>query len=659
MSLKLWLPLTSSTIENCVPTKINITKNNIPDSMFVDGKFGKCLQFDDTLRYISTDYSLNGFTNLSFSCWLNTSVDSGSYGPLIRGSQKYGLCFDQGDGSGWRVFLWTGTSTYVGIINVQIPKNEWVNVVITYDGTNLRTYVNGVSRGVATTSGVEPIYMPGILCFGHSAAMGHYLKNTKITDIRIYDEVLTKKEISELYKGKILHYTCNYIFGNPGLINMFPNTDKAKAYTTNQYWNASNHQNALEVEGWTTGYTGGTSQNDATYAMWIYDNGIPTMLLRDTNTGTYNTTQMYIGTSNDITFKPGRYTISWDEKKDNANKHTTIVIGNRNLYLENDSSNTGIWERKSIQFSISENEEVHSTVRFYPRKPSEGVSNKVLYIKNPMLEVSKNGAPPSKPIQGTVYNRVCDASGFMHYGDGVFSQGNSTAFGTGSFEFNGINDKIITKRNFDLSNFTISTWLKPTDVSNSVICSCGNFKITIESGKLKVSGNETSKSLVNNTWYNIVVAYSSSSCKVFVNGGDNVLDKAVTINSFGSDFNIATDNTNYFKGEIADFRIYGTTLSDSEYVLLYKARATLDNKYNLYCSQYDELTARKENYANLNNSNPIGTANSNSVFTATIIGEVAGSNFKTYDGSTSTITNENFSGVNFAGGLVTSEFIEN
>ena len=283
----------------------------------------------------------------------------------------------------------------------------------------------------------------------------------------------------------------------------------------------------------------------------------------------------------------------------------------------------------------------------------------MLYIKNPMLEVSKNGAPPSKPIQGTVYNRVSDASGFMHYGNGVFSQGNSTVFGTGSFAFNGINDKIITERNFDLSNFTISTWLKPTDVSNSVICSCGNFKITIESGKLKVSGNETSKSLVNNTWYNIVVAYSSSSCKVFVNGGDNVLDKAVTISSFGSDFNIATDNTNYFKGEIADFRIYGTTLSDSECALLYKARATLDNKYNLYCSQYDELTARKENYANLNNSNPIGTANSNSVFTATIIGEVAGSNFKTYDGSTSTITNENFPGVNFAGGLVTSEFIEN
>ena len=163
--------------------------------------------------------------------------------------------------------------------------------------------------------------------------------------------------------------------------------------------------------------------------------------------------------------------------------------------------------------------------------------------------------------------------------------------------------------------------------------------------------------LSKDTWYNIVVAYSSSSCKVFVNGV-NVLTKAITISSFGSDFNIATDNINYFKGEIADFRIYGTTLSDSECVLLYKARATLDNKYNLYCSQYDELTARKENYANLNNSNPIGTANSNSVFTATIIGEVAGSNFKTYDGSTSTITNENFSGVNFAGGLVTSEFIE-
>ena len=85
------------------------------------------------------------------------------------------------------------------------------------------------------------------------------------------------------------------------------------------------------------------------------------------------------------------------------------------------------------------------------------------------------------------------------------------------------------------------------------------------------------------------------------------------------------------------------------------------------CMSYsDDLTVENvvkalgvSDYANLNNSNPIGTANSNSVFTATIIGEVAGSNFKTYDGSTSTITNENFSGVNFAGGLVTSEFIEN
>lgn len=658
MSLKLWLPLTSSTIENYVPTKINITKNNIPDSMFVDGKFGKCLQFDDTLRYISTDYSLNGFTNLSFSCWLNTSVDSSGYGPLIRGSQKYGLCFDQGDGNGWRVFLWTGTETYIGIINVQIPKNEWVNVVITYDGTNLRTYVNGVSKGVATTSGVEPIYMPGTLCLGYSAAMGHRLRNTKITDIRIYDEVLTNKEISELYKGKILHYTCNYIFGNPGLINMFPNTDKAKAYTTNQYWNASNHQNALEVEGWTTGYTGGTSQNDATYAMWIYDNGIPTMLLRDTNIGTYSTTRVCIETKDEFTFKPGtEYTISWDEKKTNtALVTTTVTIGSLSI-SSGGSSNKNIWERKSINFKPTGT--LTGKIAFYPRPISEGVTNRDIYIKNPMLEVGKKGTASTRTVQGTVYNRVGDASGFMHYGNGVFSQGNSTAFGTGSFSFNGINDKIITERNFDLSNFTISTWIKPTDISNSVICSCGDFNITIESGKLKVSGNETSKTLVNNTWYNIVVTYSSSSCKVFVNGGDNVLHKAVTISSFGSDFNIATDNINYFKGEIADFRIYGTTLSDSECILLYKARATLDNKYNLYCSQYDELTARKENYANLNNSNPIGTANSNSVFTATIIGEVAGSNFKTYDGSTSTITNENFSGVNFAGGLVTSEFIEN
>lgn len=668
MSIKLWLPLDDINIRNQGGGKVTCIPHNLSNSNLVDGKFGKCLQFGGSnTGYISTDFSENNFSQISASFWFYPDSSSTSnYGAFIRGTQKYGLCVDTGDASGYRAFLWVNSTTFIGIIYFKPVVNQWNNVIATYDGSSFKLYLNG--NLVSSASGSGKVYMPGTLDVGYCPAMSSNapLRNVKMANLKIFDHALTEKEIFDLYNEKTLHYACNYLYGLPGLVNMFPRTDNIiNENYTNSNWNASEHKNAIQLAGWTTGFTGTGVDTTAKYTFWQYYNGLPTMILRDINASNKSEVKVYIGTEEPITFKKGiKYTISWSEMKTiNVGSTATIVLADAdgNTILSKNGNNTvttNVMQQKAATFTLDS--DVSAYVNFYARNMQSTLdpTGNIYYVQNPMLEVGEKDSSTASFIQGSRYCEVSDSSGFMHYGQGIFTKSASTAFGTASYSFNGVNSEIITTRNFDMSKFTISTWLRATDASNLAICSCGNFNVKVENGTLKVSGTSTSKTLSAGTWYNIVVAYAAGSCKVFVNGV-NAWSGSITIDSFGSDFKIGTDGTNYFYGEIADFKLYGNQFSDSECVLLYKARATLDHNYSLYCGEFDEVSDRTGKFATLNNSNPPATANSNSVFTASVFGEVAGSEFITYDGTIEKLTNDELGSLNLAGGLVTAEFIEN
>ena len=91
-----------------------------------------------------------------------------------------------------------------------------------------------------------------------------------------------------------------------------------------------------------------------------------------------------------------------------------------------------------------------------------------------------------------------------------------------------------------------------------------------------------------NAWTHVVVTRSSSAKKLYINGelkqststvGDmaNVYD----IGSIGASSASGNNFWNYTKGNISDFRIYATALSDSNILELYQSSASVDNNGNL------------------------------------------------------------------------------
>ena len=85
------------------------------------------------------------------------------------------------------------------------PTNTWTHCAITYNGSTAKIYINGTYT--ASTTGTSPRTN-----FNYNVP----IPNSSIrylNDLRIYDEVLTEKQIKEISKGLVCHYPLDGGFG--------------------------------------------------------------------------------------------------------------------------------------------------------------------------------------------------------------------------------------------------------------------------------------------------------------------------------------------------------------------------------------------------------------------------------------------------------------
>lgn len=167
------------------------------------GKYGNALSFDgsnDAGVATSANAALNLLgRSLTLSAWVNPRSRSGWQmivnKPYISGhSAPY---FD------WSMHLETSTGRLVAFLgcegvqrasNASIPLNTWTHVAVTYDGSSLRHYINGVldrTTGVScavTNTNSRPIRI------GANGA-GVEIMNGLIDEVRIYNRPLSAAEI--------------------------------------------------------------------------------------------------------------------------------------------------------------------------------------------------------------------------------------------------------------------------------------------------------------------------------------------------------------------------------------------------------------------------------------------------------------------------------
>jgi hypothetical protein len=184
----------------------------VNDPTWVDGKFGKALRFDGIDDYVTNSSNWDSFVNslkstnqITVEAWVNLfgyqnnhpqSVDS-----VIRAEGMFYLRADSDPSLDSRVtcfFISNGTWIWTCTSN-RLPLNTWTHLVGTWDGQNLKLYINGILINSTLALGsFGNLGNPNITI---GATWNRYeFFNGTIDEVRIYNRALTEEEIRARYE---------------------------------------------------------------------------------------------------------------------------------------------------------------------------------------------------------------------------------------------------------------------------------------------------------------------------------------------------------------------------------------------------------------------------------------------------------------------------
>lgn len=606
--LCLWLPFTDGTTKNQglindeFITSIDPTFSN-------DGKLGKCLeqgQFD--MSATMTSKILNNQA-LTICFWIYVNTEEGSKGGTIFGNINTNVEFNNRKFSIFQYptcndlhLSWMNdaanafmmTPIYKGVL----PSYQWTHVAITYHNPTMTVYINGIKK--YTYSSVS-----NSSSFEYQTRVVWQNAYRKLNDFRIYNECLSPRQVKEISKGLVCHYPMGNVDGKIGGRNLIKNgKGNVKAGFFKNFPTVTNE------------YAEFTLKSKKTYAIINLSDGF-VYGCRDYPVGekyTWSYDIMYTNWnfptgSNRAEFWMGqRYTIApsgetatgtWSK----VTQHNLPVVGQNGCEL---NKWYHVKQTVTIPDPASSNVKQQAVISFY-NSNADVEASFTARIKNIKLEKSSTATPwtPAPEDDASFYDNVIyDTSGYCNNGSVTDATcptwSSDTPRYKGSYVFNGNNQYLkfqnpITSSSTD---FTISCWVKFDDTTgNSTICTMrtavGNgialFKI---GNKIRFDDNAqftfSGYTISANAWTHVVVTRLSSCKKLYVNG---ILKQTVNtvgdmklisnVGTIGASSQGGDGISNYLNGQLSDFRIYATALSDSDILELYQSSASVDNNGNL------------------------------------------------------------------------------
>jgi hypothetical protein len=166
------------------------------------GKLGQALQFTGS-NYITARSSPSleiGGTQVSVFAWVKPSIAQLNADPTIVSknflTDDYQLGLDA-PGSVLHVRSCFNSNCFIG--NNTVPFNTWSLVGVTYDGSNVRTYINGVLDSTNALTGSLPTNSSDLLAIGATSGAPNYTFIGATDDVRVYSRALSANEVNQLY----------------------------------------------------------------------------------------------------------------------------------------------------------------------------------------------------------------------------------------------------------------------------------------------------------------------------------------------------------------------------------------------------------------------------------------------------------------------------
>ena len=154
----------------------------------------------------------NGFTELSISTWVKYNNNIGitnRYYPLVAKISPVGNCYilqnmrSGASSNGGQLYfnVHTNDGSFSAFSGVVPSPNVWYNVVGTYDGSEIKIYIDGILKGTLSATGTinsnaTPLLLGDAGYGGYSAWL-----NGKLDEVSIYNTALSQGDVTSIYNG--------------------------------------------------------------------------------------------------------------------------------------------------------------------------------------------------------------------------------------------------------------------------------------------------------------------------------------------------------------------------------------------------------------------------------------------------------------------------
>ena len=190
-------------------------KTNVPQ-IYDKALFSNSLAFDGTNDGINSGLEgLSAGSSFSFSAWINGSDFSSTDKTIISNGQltNHRLFSIEGGKLFLQIFNggYTGDNVTKAKASTTFSTGVWYNVIATFDGSNIKLYINGVEEtttedGSGSTGNQK-----------NNTTIGYLLRSTKesffngnIADVAVYSAVLDQTNVTAIYNsGKPIDLTCD------------------------------------------------------------------------------------------------------------------------------------------------------------------------------------------------------------------------------------------------------------------------------------------------------------------------------------------------------------------------------------------------------------------------------------------------------------------
>ena len=198
---------------NVDDTSVVGATGTIRGALRVPGKIGNALFFDGVNDWVTfadtTGSAIDLGTGMTIEAWVNPGSQMTDWNTVVlkergAGNLSYGLYahdgFPQPSGfnspAGYtRTNPVANTTDRAVRTNAPLPINQWTHLATTYDGANMRLYVNGVLVSTQPQTGSLSVSNGALRIGGNNVFAGGEFFHGLIDEVRIYNRALTVDQI--------------------------------------------------------------------------------------------------------------------------------------------------------------------------------------------------------------------------------------------------------------------------------------------------------------------------------------------------------------------------------------------------------------------------------------------------------------------------------